>query len=62
MFWPTQRAKPQSFTTTTVMLDSFVAKDDIVVRKFIVSSSAVSNRRIFGCRYVQYFVIMTDQQ
>ena len=42
MFWPTERAKPQSFATTTVMLDSCVAKDDIVIRKFILSSSAVS--------------------
>ncbi|XP_028416862.1 receptor-type tyrosine-protein phosphatase epsilon-like [Dendronephthya gigantea] len=40
MFWPTQRAKPQSFGTTTVMLDSFVKKENIVVRKFIVSPSA----------------------
>ena len=42
MFWPTDRAKPQSFGATTVMFDSFVKKDDIVVRKFIVSPSAVS--------------------
>ncbi len=42
MFWPTQRAKPQSFGATTVMLDSFVKKENIVIRKFIVSPSVVS--------------------
>ena len=42
MFWPTERAKPQSFGATTVMFDSFAKKENIVVRKFIVSPSAVS--------------------
>ena len=42
MFWPTERAKPQSFGATTVMLDCSVKKDGIVVRKFIVSPSIVS--------------------
>ena len=42
MFWPTERAKPQSFGATTVMFDSFVKKENIVIRKFIVSPSAVS--------------------
>ncbi|XP_028416867.1 receptor-type tyrosine-protein phosphatase epsilon-like [Dendronephthya gigantea] len=53
MFWPTQRAKPQSFGTTTVMLDSFVKKENIVVRKFIVSPSAdLKNGHML--RLVQY--------
>jgi hypothetical protein len=42
MFWPTQRATPQSFGSTTVMLDSFVKKENIVIRKFVVSPSLVS--------------------
>ena len=42
MFWPTARAKPKSFGATTVMFDSFIKKENIVIRKFIVSSSAVS--------------------
>ncbi|XP_046858371.1 receptor-type tyrosine-protein phosphatase epsilon-like isoform X2 [Xenia sp. Carnegie-2017] len=37
MFWPTQRARAQSFGKSTVLLDSVVTKDDITVRKFIVS-------------------------
>ena len=42
MFWPTQRAKPQSFGFSTVMLDSFVKKENTVIRKFVVSPSFVS--------------------
>ena len=42
MFWPTERAKPQAFGATTVMFDAFAKKENIVVRKFIVSQSAVS--------------------
>jgi hypothetical protein len=42
MFWPTERAKPKSFGVTTVMFDSFIEKENIVIRKFIVSSSIVS--------------------
>ena len=42
MFWPTKRATPQSFGPSTVMLDSFVKKENIVIRKFVVSPSAVS--------------------
>ncbi|CAB3989657.1 receptor-type tyrosine- phosphatase F-like [Paramuricea clavata] len=39
MFWPTKRATPQSFGPSTVMLDSFVKKENIVIRKFVVSPS-----------------------
>jgi hypothetical protein len=42
MFWPTKRATPQSFGSSTVMLDSFVKKENIVIRKFVVSPSVVS--------------------
>ena len=42
MFWPTQRAKPQSFGPSTVMLDSFVKKENIVIRKFVVSEDLMS--------------------
>ena len=42
MFWPTERSKPKSFGVTTVMFDSFIKKENIVIRKFIVSSSIVS--------------------
>ncbi|XP_028402620.1 receptor-type tyrosine-protein phosphatase S-like [Dendronephthya gigantea] len=53
MFWPTERAKPQSFGTITVMLDSFVTNGNIVVRKLLVSpSSNLKDGRIV--RLVQY--------
>ena len=60
MFWPTERAKPQSFGTTTVMFDSFVKKENIVIRKFIVSPSIVSNACMSRIRYILYKNNQTD--
>ncbi|XP_046857065.1 receptor-type tyrosine-protein phosphatase delta-like isoform X2 [Xenia sp. Carnegie-2017] len=37
MFWPTKRATSQPYGTCTVLFDSVVKNEDIVVRKFIAS-------------------------
>ena len=42
MFWPTKRATSQPYGTCTVLFDSVVKNEDIVVRKFIASPTRVS--------------------
>ncbi|XP_046857058.1 receptor-type tyrosine-protein phosphatase S-like isoform X7 [Xenia sp. Carnegie-2017] len=56
MFWPTQRARAQSFGKSTVLLDSVVTKDDITVRKFIVSPTMdiKNGRMVHMIHYVSW--------
>ena len=62
MFWPTERAKPKSFGATTVMFDSFVKKENIVIRKFIISPSIVSNACMSRTHYIPALYIRTIKQ